>query len=169
MRGQDILQGFIRIGLGYDIHRLVVGRKLFLGGVRIPFAKGLEGHSDADCLLHAICDALLGALAKGDIGEHFPNHDKRYKGISSLVLLKRVHRMVQEQGFGIGNIDCVIIAEEPNLKAFKPKMCQTIGRALNLELNAVNIKATTQEGLGGLDEGIAAYAVVMLIKDGRSR
>jgi len=164
MSTKTIDPGLYKVGLGYDIHRLVAGRKLFLGGVEIPHSKGLEGHSDADSLLHAICDALLGAVGKGDIGEHFPNTDDQYKGISSLILLKKVHQLVKEAGFGISNIDCVILAEGPNLKPFRSKMGETIGRALNLEISAVNIKATTQEGIGfgRTSEAIAAYAVVLV-------
>ncbi|HLD69269.1 MAG TPA: 2-C-methyl-D-erythritol 2,4-cyclodiphosphate synthase [Candidatus Omnitrophota bacterium] len=155
-----------KTGLGYDIHRLVKGRKLFLGGVEIPHVKGLEGHSDADVVLHAICDALLGAVGKGDIGEHFPNTDPKYKGIPSLVLLEKVHSIVQGEGFTIGNIDTMILAEEPNLKAYKPKMQGTIAKTLGIDLTSVNIKATTQEGIGfgSTHEAIAAYATVLLVK-----
>jgi 2-C-methyl-D-erythritol 2,4-cyclodiphosphate synthase len=152
------------MGFGYDIHRLVAGRKLFLGGVEIPHPKGLKGHSDADVLLHAICDALLGALGKGDIGQHFPNTDDQYKGMSSLILLKKVHRLMKDQGFEISNIDSVVLAEAPNLTPFRSKMCETISHALNLQMSAVNIKATTQEGIGfgSTREAIAAYAIVLL-------
>mgnify|MGYP001559852488 CR=1 FL=1 len=164
MHNKTIDPGLYKVGMGYDIHRLVPGRKLFLGGVEIPHPKGLEGHSDADSLLHAICDALLGAVGKGDIGEHFPNTDVQYKGISSLILLKKVHQLVKEAGFEISNIDCVILAEEPNLKPFRSKMRETIGCTLNLEISTVNIKATTQEGMGfgARSEAIAAYAVVLV-------
>ncbi|MFA5059643.1 MAG: 2-C-methyl-D-erythritol 2,4-cyclodiphosphate synthase [Candidatus Omnitrophota bacterium] len=152
------------VGIGYDIHRLVKGRKLILGGVHIPYAKGLLGHSDADVLLHAICDALLGAMGLGDIGEHFPNTDKRYKGISSVVLLSQVKKLVQKKGFKIHNVDSVVIAEKPNLKTFKPKMCSKIAQTLSLAESKINIKATTQEGLGfgGVKEAMAAYAVVIV-------
>ena len=155
-----------RIGLGYDIHRLVKGRKLFLGGVEIPFPKGLLGHSDADVLLHAVCDALLGALGKGDIGEHFPNTDKQYKGISSLILLQRVYALVKKEGFSVGNVDTMILAQAPNLKAFKPKMRAAIAKVLRIPPQRVNIKATTQEGVGfiGKSKAIAAYAMVLLVK-----
>lgn len=153
-----------KIGFGYDIHKFKKGRKLFLGGVRIPFAQGLDGHSDADVLLHAVCDALLGALGLGDIGEHFPNTDARYKGISSLVLLSKVDRLVAQKGFQIGNIDCVILAEKPNLRLFKPKMRLKIARILFLSVENVNIKATTQEGLSFGGKGIAAYAIALLTK-----
>ncbi len=153
-----------RIGIGYDIHRLVKGRKLILGGVEIPYEKGLEGHSDADVLLHAVCDAILGALGKGDIGEHFPNTDEQYKDISSLVLLERVNALATEEGYAIGNIDCVIQAEEPNLGKHKSEMRRLIAGALAINANVVNIKATTQERLGaiGKKEGIAAFASVLL-------
>ena len=155
-----------KIGMGYDIHRLVKGRRLVLGGVTVPYAKGLTGHSDADCLLHAICDALLGAIGEGDIGEHFPNTDKRYKNISSLVFLKKVKSLVGSRGFKIGNIDSVILAEKPHLKNFKPKMRATIAGALGIPVAHVNVKATTQEGVGfgSVKEAIAAYAIALLVK-----
>ena len=153
-----------RIGIGYDIHRLAQGRKLVLGGIEIPYEKGLEGHSDADVLLHAVCDAILGALGKGDIGEHFPNTDEQYKDISSLVLLERVNALAAEEGYTVGNVDCVIQAEEPNLKEHKSRMRHSIANKLAINENAVNIKATTQERLGaiGNKEGIAAFASVLL-------
>lgn len=156
----------MRVGIGYDVHRFGKGRKLFLGGVAIPYKLGLEGHSDADVLLHAICDALLGALGKGDIGEHFPNTDPRYKNISSLKLLKHVNGLVGKRGFQINNVDTVILAQEPNLKAYKEKMRRTISAELAIDEDFVNIKATTNEGLGfiGRGEGIAAYATVLLTK-----
>lgn len=155
-----------KIGIGYDIHRLVKGRKLVLGGVEIPHEKGLNGHSDADVVLHAICDAILGALGKGDIGEYFPNTDKKYNGISSLVLLTEVNRLVIKENFQIGNIDTMILAEKPNLKVYKPKMRSAIAGNLGIKESDVNIKATTQEGMGfgGKDEAIAAFASVLLIK-----
>ncbi len=154
-----------RIGIGYDIHRLAKGRKLILGGVEIPYERGLDGHSDADVLLHAVCDAILGALGKGDIGELFPNTDKRYKDISSLALLERVNAIATEEGYKISNIDCVIQAEEPNLKEYKIQMRNHIAEKLAVNENTVNIKATTQEQLGsiGNKEGIAAFASVLLI------
>lgn len=152
----------IRVGMGYDIHRLVKGRKLFLGGVEIPHAKGLQGHSDGDVLLHAICDALLGALGLGDIGEHFPNTDKRYKNISSLILLSQAYKLIQQKGYSISNVDTVILAEEPKLNRMKAKMRAAIARTLTIPKDAVNIKATTQEGLGFGKKGIAAYAVVLI-------
>ena len=155
-----------KVGIGYDVHRLVKGRKLLLGGVEIPHSVGLEGHSDADVLLHAICDALLGALGKGDIGEHFPNTDEQYRDIPSLKLLKRVNDLVQAEDYMVNNVDTVILAEEPNLKAFKQKMGFLIANELAIDEAAVNIKATTTEGLGfvGQKQGIAAYATVTLIK-----
>lgn len=157
-----------KIGLGYDVHRFVKGRDLYLGGMKIPHTHGLEGHSDADVVLHAICDAILGALAKGDIGEHFPNNDERYRNISSLKLLKKVDDLAREAGYQIGNVDAVILAEAPNLKAFKSEMRTVIGRELRIAESCVNIKATTNEGLGfvGRGEGIAAYATVLLQRSG---
>jgi len=150
-----------RVGLGYDIHRLVEGRKLFIGGIEIPYLKGLFGHSDADVLLHAICDALLGAISSDDIGEHFPDADPRYQGISSVELLKKVNNLVKEKNFCINNIDAVIIAQEPSLLPFKKKMKQMIAAVLNIEEEAVSIKAKTNDGLGdiGKKEAIAAYVV----------
>ncbi len=154
----------MRIGIGYDIHPLVKNRKLILGGVEIPYVKGLKGHSDADVLLHAVCDGLLGALGKGDIGEHFPNTDPKYKNISSLKLLEKVGGLVKTAGMKIGNIDTVVIAQEPNIKKYKPRMQSAIAKVFKIKSNQVNIKATTNEGLGsiGRKEGIAAYAVVLL-------
>ena len=156
-----------RVGIGYDIHRLVKGRKLILGGVEIPYAMGLEGHSDADVLLHAICDAILGALGKGDIGEHFPNTDQRYKNISSLKLVKKVNDLVLNEGYKVNNVDAVILAQEPRLKSFKSKMVSRIAAELEIAASSVNVKATTTEGMGsvGRKEGIAAYAVVLLSKE----
>jgi len=156
-----------RTGIGYDIHRLVKGRKLFLGGVEIPYEKGLEGHSDADVLLHAVSDAILGALGRGDIGEHFPNTDKQYKDISSLVLLEKVKDIVDKDGYFVGNVDAVIQAEEPNLQNMKQQMRNNIARILSIKERDVNIKATTQERLGpiGQKEGIAAFVSVLLTKE----
>ena len=153
-----------RVGIGYDIHRLIEGRKLILGGVEIPYDRGLDGHSDADVLLHAVCDAVLGALGKGDIGEHFPNTDEKYKNISSLLLLEQVQSIVMEEGYQVSNVDCVIQAEEPNLKKYKPQMCSQIADKLKIGKEMVNIKATTHEQLGaiGKKEGIAAFASVLL-------
>jgi len=155
-----------KVGLGYDVHRFIKGKKLFLGGVEIPHGQGLEGHSDADVVLHAICDAILGALGKGDIGEHFPNTDMQYKDIASTELLRRVHQLVLREGFKINNIDTVLMAQEPNIKAFKQQMRGHIAKTLGLEQDRVNIKATTNEGLGfvGRREGLAAQATVLLAK-----
>jgi 2-C-methyl-D-erythritol 2,4-cyclodiphosphate synthase len=156
-----------RIGMGYDIHRLVEGRKLILGGLDIPYKKGLLGHSDADVLTHAICDALLGALGEGDIGEHFPDTDPRYKQISSLILLKDVKKLVDRHGYSIVNVDTTVIAEQPNLKPFKPKMCVLLAEALGISPEVISIKAKTQEGLGfGLhgEEAMVAHAIVLLSK-----
>ena len=149
------------MGLGYDIHRLIEGRKLFLGGVEIPYIKGLDGYSDADVLLHAICDAILGAMGKDDIGIHFPNDDPTLKGISSLELLHRVSVLAEKSGFRIINIDSTLILEEPKILPFKAKMKKTVASVLNIEEDRINIKATTQEGVGaiGRGEAIAAYAV----------
>lgn len=155
-----------RIGIGYDIHRLVKGRKLVLGGVEISHAKGLDGHSDADVLLHAVADALLGAVGQGDIGEHFPNTDPKYKNISSLVLLKKVHEVISREGYSVSNVDTVIQAEEPNLKSYKSQMRANIAKTLHISESSVNIKATTNEGLGviGQGQGIAAFACVLVVK-----
>jgi 2-C-methyl-D-erythritol 2,4-cyclodiphosphate synthase len=156
-----------KVGLGYDIHAFAEGRKLFLGGIEIPYERGLDGHSDADVLLHAICDALLGAVGKGDIGEHFPNTDPAYKDISSLELLNQVNLIVFQQGYNIGNIDAVIIAEEPNIKNYKNQMCEIISKKLSISRDSINIKATTQEKLGSLGnkEGIAAHAIALVVKE----
>ena len=156
-----------RIGIGYDIHRLVKGRKLILGGVEIPFEKGLEGHSDADVLIHAVCDAILGALGEGDIGEHFPNTDARYRNISSLVLLEKVAQLVKARKFKVGNVDVALQAEAPEIKDYKPTMKTNIAKILTIKQMDINIKATTQEGLDsiGKGEGIAAFASVILIKE----
>jgi 2-C-methyl-D-erythritol 2,4-cyclodiphosphate synthase len=154
----------MRIGFGYDVHPLVEGRKLILGGVEIPFEKGLEGHSDADVLLHALCDAILGALGEGDIGKHFPNTDPQFKGISSLRLLEAVASLLPGKLFGVENLDVSVVAEKPRIAAYIPRMIEQISRVLNLAPERVNIKATTSEGLGfvGEGKGIAAYAVVLL-------
>lgn len=156
----------IRTGLGYDIHRFAEGRKLVLGGVEIPHERGLDGHSDADVLLHALCDAILGALGLGDIGEHFPNTDPQYKGISSLMLLDQVRDQMQKAGYAITNVDCVIQAEEPNLLEYKPAMRNLIALRLEIPYEDVNIKATTMEGLGAIGgrQGIAALVSVLLTK-----
>ena len=154
----------MRVGHGYDVHRLVEGRKLILGGVYIEHEKGLLGHSDADVLLHAIMDALLGAAALGDIGRHFPDTDQKYKGISSLELLKCVNKLICNQGFAVENIDATIISQAPKLSPFVPLMKKNICDVLNIEENQINIKATTEEGLGftGTKEGISAHCVCLL-------
>ena len=151
----------MKIGFGYDIHRLVEGRRLVLGGVEIPYIKGLDGYSDADVLLHAVCDALLGAAGKDDIGIHFPNNDPELKGISSVELLKRVAAIVAREGLMIVNVDSTLVLEEPKLMPFKKRMRENISRALGIPEASVNIKATTQEGVGaiGRGEAVAAYAV----------
>ena len=154
----------MRIGQGYDVHRLVEGRKLIIGGVDIPYEKGLLGHSDADVLLHAVMDALLGAAALGDIGQHFPDSDERYKGISSIVLLKEVGKILQENGYMIENIDSTVIAQRPKLLPYRPQMAENIAAALGIEKEQVSVKATTEEGLGftGTGEGISAQAIALL-------
>jgi 2-C-methyl-D-erythritol 2,4-cyclodiphosphate synthase len=156
----------MRIGIGYDAHRLVKGRKLVLGGVEIPYEKGLLGHSDADVLVHAINDALLGAAALGDIGVHFPDTDPEYKNIRSILLLKRVGEMLKREGFGVVNIDSVICAERPKLSPYIDKMRENIAQALNISKDKVSIKATTTEGMGfeGRGEGISAQAVCLIKK-----
>ena len=155
----------MRIGLGYDVHRLVEERKLILGGVEIPFEKGLLGHSDADVLIHAIMDAILGAVGAGDIGKHFPDTDPRYAGISSVELLRHVISLMQESGYRIGNIDAVVIAQRPKIGKYFPAMKEILAQAMNCEESAVNLKATTEEGLGftGRQEGIASQAVCLLM------
>lgn len=156
----------MRIGQGYDVHRLVDERKLILGGVEIPYEKGLLGHSDADVLLHAIMDALLGAAAKGDIGKHFPDTDAAFKGISSLQLLEYVNKVLKEEGYSIINIDATIVAQKPKMAPHILAMRENIARTLGVEIDAVNVKATTTEGLGftGTGEGIASYAVCLITK-----
>ena len=155
----------MRIGQGYDVHRLAEGRKLVIGGVTIPYERGLDGHSDADVLLHAIMDALLGAAALGDIGLHFPDTDASYKDADSLWLLGLVGEKIKEQGFVIENIDSTIIAQAPKMRPYIEEMKKNIAGALNIEASRVNVKATTEEGLGftGRKEGIAATAAVLLI------
>lgn len=155
-----------RIGNGYDVHRLVKGRKLILGGVEIPHTLGLDGHSDADALVHAICDALLGAIGKGDIGKYFPDTDPKWKGVSSLILLREVGVMCQEQGFAIANIDSIIAAEKPKIAPHITAMKKNIAGALGIDQDQVNVKATTTETLGyiGREEGMAATAVALLQK-----
>lgn len=156
----------MRIGSGYDVHRLVEGRKLVIGGVEIPHKKGLLGHSDADVLLHAVCDALLGAAGMGDIGRHFPDTSASYKDISSIVLLEQVNRLLTSAGFSVNNIDATIVAEQPKMAPHIESMVKNIARAVEVEPHVVNVKATTTEGLGfaGKGEGIAAYAVCTIGK-----
>ena len=158
----------MRIGHGYDVHRLVPGRKLILGGVDIPYEKGLLGHSDADVLLHAISDAILGAIGEGDIGKHFPDSDPAYKGISSIKLLRHVMTLAEGKGYRIGNVDATIVAQRPKLASHIPWMRSNIAEALDCEEGRVNVKATTTEELGfaGRGEGIAAYAVALLEEKG---
>ena len=154
----------MRIGHGYDVHRLVEGRKLILGGVEIPYEKGLDGHSDADVLLHAAMDALLGAAAMRDIGVLFPDNDASLKGISSMLLLQEVMRRITDKGFRVGNIDVTILAQRPKLKDYIPQMKENLADALRVEPDRVNVKATTEEGLGftGSGEGMACHAVCLL-------
>ncbi|WP_326512930.1 2-C-methyl-D-erythritol 2,4-cyclodiphosphate synthase [Clostridium intestinale] len=157
----------MRVGLGYDVHALVENRKLILGGVQIPFEKGLLGHSDADVLIHAIMDSLLGAAALGDIGRHFPDTDERYKGASSIELLKYVGKLLNEKGYIINNIDSTIIAQKPKLSPYIPSMIDNIAEALNISIEDLNIKATTEEGLGftGKGEGISSHSICSIIKN----
>ncbi|MBQ9634527.1 MAG: 2-C-methyl-D-erythritol 2,4-cyclodiphosphate synthase [Schwartzia sp.] len=156
-----------RFGMGYDVHRLVEGRKLILGGVEIPWEKGLLGHSDADVLLHAIADALLGAAALGDIGRHFPDTDERFKGADSMKLLAEVVRLVREKGYRVGNVDATIVAQAPKLAPYIEEMTENIARVLGVGKDQVNVKATTEERLGftGSGEGMSAYAVAGIEKD----
>ena len=156
----------MRIGMGYDVHRLTEDRKLIMGGVDIPYEKGLLGHSDADVLVHAIMDALLGASALGDIGKHFPDTDPAYKGISSIILLKHVGELLKSNGFVIGNIDSTIIAQRPKMAPHIMQMRENIAAALNIDLNQINVKATTEEGLGftGSGEGISSQAICLLME-----
>lgn len=160
-----------RIGIGYDIHRLVEGKRLYLGGVEIPYVKGLLGHSDGDALLHAVCDALLGAMAEGDIGEHFPDTDPAYHEISSLELLKLSFELVRKNDFEVSNLDAVVIAQEPNISAFKKLMRRKIGEILGIGEDRINIKGKTNNGLGetGKKEAIACFASVILTSTSRSR
>lgn len=154
----------MRIGHGYDVHKLVENRKLILGGVDIEYSLGLDGHSDADVLLHAIMDALLGAAALGDIGKHFPDNDERYKGISSILLLKEVVSLLKENNYKVVNIDSTVIAQKPKLLPYIDSMRQNIAKACNIDINDVNVKATTEEHLGftGRGEGISAHAVCII-------
>lgn len=154
----------MRIGHGYDVHKLVENRKLILGGVEIPYEKGLLGHSDADVLVHAVMDSILGALAMGDIGKHFPDNDERYKGADSIELLKKVCGIMSEKGYKLSNIDSTIICQEPKLAPFIEAMRENIAKALNCDVDCVSVKATTEEKLGftGNKEGISAHAVCLL-------
>lgn len=158
----------IRIGHGYDVHALVEGRDLVLGGVKIPYHKGLQGHSDADVLIHAICDALLGAAALGDIGKHFPDADAQFKNIDSRILLRHVREMLEDNGYVVGNVDATIIAQAPKLAGFIPKMVEYLADDLRIDPSQVNVKATTTEKLGfiGREEGIAVEAVASLTISG---
>ena len=155
----------MRVGMGYDVHRLVEGRKMILGGVEIPYEKGLLGHSDADVLIHAIMDALLGAAALGDIGKHFPDTDPQYKGISSVELLKHVAKLLDKNNYVIENIDATVIAQRPKLRPYMEEMTKNIAGALGIEENRLNLKATTEEGLGftGTGEGMASQAICSLV------
>ena len=154
----------MRIGMGYDVHKLTEKRKLILGGVDIPYEKGLLGHSDADVLIHAIMDAILGAAALGDIGKHFPDTDPAYEGISSIKLMEHVAGLLRENGFEIGNIDATVIAQRPKLADYIPQMRQNMADALGIEVSQINVKATTEEGLGftGAGQGIASQAICLL-------
>jgi 2-C-methyl-D-erythritol 2,4-cyclodiphosphate synthase len=154
----------IRVGLGYDVHRFAANRELWLGGVKIPHTEGLSGHSDADVLLHAVCDALLGAAGLRDIGHHFPDTDASFKGIDSKILLKRTFLLIQEKGFVPGNIDCTLIAEAPRVNPFVPEMKKVIAEILELDESEIGIKATTSEKMGfvGRSEGMAAHCVALI-------
>ena len=157
----------MRVGLGYDVHKLVDGRKLIIGGVDIPHEKGLLGHSDADVLVHAVMDSILGALALGDIGKHFPDTDEKYKGADSIKLLEFVYNLIDEKGYAIGNIDCTIIAQSPKMAPHIQNMRENIAKTLNTSIENINVKATTEEGLGftGNGEGVAAQAVCLIEKN----
>lgn len=161
----------MRIGHGYDVHKFKAGRKLILGGADIPYEKGLDGHSDADVLVHAVMDALLGAAALGDIGVHFPDNDDKYLGADSLMLLEEVGRLLKENGYSVGNIDSTIICQRPKLKDYIPAMRENMAEALNIALSDVSVKATTEEGLGftGSGEGIAAHAVCLIYEDNKGK
>lgn len=154
----------VKIGSGYDVHKLVPGRKLIIGGVDIDFDRGLAGHSDADVLLHAVCDAILGALGEGDIGEHFPDTDPGYKGISSIILLEKCNAIMKAKGYEISNMDCIVFAQVPKISPYKKKMEENIARVLNMDSSRVNVKATTTEKLGfiGKEQGIAAQCTLLV-------
>lgn len=153
-----------KIGSGYDVHKLVTGRKLIIGGVDIVFDRGLEGHSDADVLVHAVCDAILGAAGLGDIGEHFPDTDAQYKGISSMILLKKCGELLKETGYAVANLDCIVFAQVPKISPYKKQMEDNIARGLDMDQRLVNVKATTTEKLGfiGKEEGIAAQCILLV-------
>ena len=157
----------IRVGHGYDVHKLVENRRLIIGGVDIPYEKGLLGHSDADVLVHAVMDSLLGAAALGDIGTHFPDNDPLYEGADSILLLKKVCTILREQGYSVGNIDATVIAQKPKLKPFIPQMRKTLAEAMNIAEDFVSVKATTEEKLGftGRLEGISAHCVALIYKE----
>ena len=156
----------IRIGFGYDVHRLVEGRDLIIGGVKIPYKYGLDGHSDADVLIHAICDAMLGAANLGDMGRHFPDNSSEFHGIDSKIILARTLDLIKEEGYKLGNIDTTIVAQQPKMAPYIPHMQQVLAEVLEVEENAISVKASTTERLGfeGRKEGISAYAVVLLEK-----
>jgi len=156
-----------KIGIGFDVHAFADNRKLIIGGVEIPFGKGLAGHSDADVLLHAICDALLGSIAAGDIGQHFPDTDPKYKNANSITLLKQVYELIQQKGYSLGNVDAIITAQRPKLAVFIPSMQKNIAEALQTKIENISIKATTTEKLGfvGREEGLSAFASVLIIKN----
>lgn len=154
----------MRVGMGYDVHKLTEGRRLIIGGVEIPYEKGLLGHSDADVLIHAVMDALLGAAALGDIGSHFPDSDPAYKGISSILLLKKVGELLKNQGYSIGNIDAVVIAQKPKMAPYISLMRKNMADALGIAVECISVKATTEEGLGftGKGEGISSQAICLI-------
>ncbi len=154
--------------MGYDVHRLVEGRELIVGGVKIPHELGLLGHSDADVLLHAIMDALLGAAALGDIGKHFPDTDAQYKGIDSMELMVHVQRLLEEKGYGVGNVDATIIAQKPKMRPYIDTMRENIAKVLKVDISQINVKATTEEGLGftGEELGISSQAICLLVEKG---
>lgn len=156
-----------RVGIGFDVHAFSDNRKLIIGGVEIPFEKGLAGHSDADVLLHAICDALLGSISMGDIGQHFPDTDPKYKDANSLTLLKYVYELVQQKGFSLGNMDAVVTAQQPKLVSYIPQMRKNISETIETDIENISIKATTTEKLGfvGREEGLSAFASVLIIKN----
>lgn len=157
----------IRVGFGYDVHRLVQGRELWLGGIKLDYAKGLSGHSDADVLIHAICDAILGAANMRDIGFHFPNNAGEYKNIDSKILLKKVESLIAQKGYKVGNIDATVCAERPKINPYIPKMQSVMAEILQIDIDDISIKATTSEKMGfvGREEGFAAYATVLIVKE----